>query len=150
MTWSRLRSVISILLPALLVNGCARRQGADVQIALIEHCQDARDQGVALWPTNRDEAISRWVKAVLRAGNLCVSDLNEALLRQDEASHLLAFEVIVRTNQRDQVASLISYVGSERLLPEQRARVVAALKALTSQDFGDDRAAWETWSRSRR
>ena len=123
---------------------------ADVQIALLEHCQQARAEGVAMWPTDREEAVRRWADAVIRAGDLCLSEVTDALVVQEEASHLLAFEVIVRTSSRDHVPSLLSRLGDDRLLPEQRARIVGALKAVSGKDFGDDRAAWDAWYRSRR
>lgn len=120
---------------------------ADQQIGLIEACEQARSEAVHASPAEREQAVSRWIAAIQRGQGLCTNDLHEALVMKDDENHEVALQVLLRTDWREHEQSFLSDLESERLSPEQRARVFACLKAVSGKDFGDDRAAWQAWLR---
>jgi hypothetical protein len=141
--------VIALVL-AFLASGCerSRRMEPDQQIGLITECEQARREAVAASDAEREQAITRWVFALQNAKGLCTNDLHDALVMKDDKHHEVALQVLQRTNWRDLKPSFLSDLTSDRLSAEQHARVVATLKAISGQDFGTDRAAWESWLRS--
>jgi hypothetical protein len=145
------RALAVTLLLAFIAIGCERknrRMHPDQQIGLIERCEQARRDALAAPEADRDQKIARWVAAVQDSKGLCKTDLHEALVMKDDKSHEVALLVMRRIDWKQHKDSFLSDLQSDRLTPEQQARVIASLKALSGQDLGDDRAAWQSWLRA--
>jgi hypothetical protein len=132
--------------------GCERnrRMEPDQQIGLIEACEQARREAMAAPDAEREAAIGRWAVAIQSANRLCTNDLHDALVMKDDKHHQVALQVLRRVEWRDLAVSFQSDLESDRVTADQKARVVATLKAVSGQDLGADPAAWASWLRSQR
>lgn len=137
----------TVLLALAVAVGCKgeKRMDPDQQIYFVERCQQARRRALEAPAAERARAIDAWVMAISAGNGLCRNELSDALIIDDEPTHRLAIEALQRASSTlDLQPQLLATLASDK--PEHRARARAALRAITDQDFGEDRAAWTAWS----